>query len=94
MNTVENDLQKRAQKELLKYAAGREIFCPSCGKVLDFRTSSIVTIFGTDGSQMVRTYCTPCVVNAMPRLGEMVADDEYPVVKVEIDTIKGTEVLS
>ena len=90
--TFTSFIEEEMQGQLLKYAAGRQIFCPNCDGLLDWRTTAIVAI--SDGERTdSRIYCTTCVGDeARAKFHEMVKWPQYPVVKVEVDTITGTEV--
>lgn len=58
MNTgiIDSLMQETIHRNLLKYAAGRAIFCPGCGKVLDCRDT--VTATHMTGGQAVM--CGKC----------------------------------
>jgi hypothetical protein len=88
---VTDHLETRMRKETLKYAAGRAIFCPTCGTIMDYRRTALIDIYGTDNSRMAKAYCTNCVDDdTIDRLRQMVADDTNPVRRVEIDTLNNT----
>jgi hypothetical protein len=49
-------MQTTINRSLLKYAAGRAVFCPQCGDIMDAKRTVIVT---TPAGQ-TRTMCAHC----------------------------------
>jgi hypothetical protein len=45
-----------AEHQLLKYAAGKQMFCPKCDVIMDYRKTVIIT--GTDDKSL--TLCQKC----------------------------------
>lgn len=54
--TIDSMMRDTVNRNLLKYAAGRVMFCPYCNTVLDCRTTVIVST--TDGKESV--LCARC----------------------------------
>lgn len=79
-------VEKRAQRELMKWATGRAIFCP-CGRVLDMRSSAVVALSTPDGSRSTKVYCEACFAGAT---FETVV--RHFSATIEVDTLKGTTV--
>ena len=83
---AEDAIERKAQRELMKYATGRAIFCP-CGRVLDMRSSAIVAITVTGQAHSTKVFCEKCFAGAtfegvVRQFGAT----------VEVDTLKGTTV--
>ena len=62
---MENDplfspMQKTVTRNLLKYAAGRAIFCPLCGAIMDQSRTVIIT-----AGQVTKVLCAPCWDNEL-----------------------------
>lgn len=62
---TESFLEKHLNRNLLKHAAGSAMFCPSCDKCLDCRSTVLATIHRSvdDGpEEIVRSYtmCAKC----------------------------------
>ena len=83
---AEGAIERKAQRELMKYATGRAIFCP-CGRVLDMRSSALVTATTPDQSRSVKVYCEACFAGAT---FEGVV--RHFGATIEVDTLKGTTV--
>ena len=64
MNEMTDYLKKTAERALLKYTAGKYMFCPNCGEVLDLKTVIIIDAVkdkGTDHEQQEHLVaCTKC----------------------------------
>ena len=65
METVESIIKTPVESNLLKYSAGRAIFCPNCQGVMDWRRTVVATIHAkTDGKEekCIRSYvvCAGC----------------------------------
>ena len=63
MNTTDaffNPLKQHINKELLKYAAGLNIFCPNCGNILDWKTVVLIDAFKGSKHLGQKTGCTKC----------------------------------
>lgn len=85
-------IEEELQGQLLKYAAGRQMFCANCESLLDWKTTTIVAVTAGDATDS-RIYCTPCVGDeARGKFIEMVKWPKFNIDKIEIDTIAGTEV--
>lgn len=56
MDTFFNPMVQALQRNLLKYSAGRAMFCPQCDKVADARKWVCATL--TDGREV--GICAPC----------------------------------
>lgn len=55
-----NYMQEAANKQLLKFAAGHAIFCPTCHKILDCKTTVHVSVMlGTSCVKSITT-CERC----------------------------------
>jgi len=74
MGTIESGLQKAVSRGLLKWAAGRAIFCPHCGKVADYRR--YVLVHRADNS-LAWEGCTACY----ERLGLDPVPDTWEVIR-------------
>lgn len=48
-------MQRTLNRNLLKYAAGRAIFCPICGNVMDQKRTVIIT-----AGEVTKTMCGQC----------------------------------
>jgi len=83
---AEGAVEAKAQRELVRWATGRAIFCP-CGRVLDMRSSAIVCISTPDGSRSTKVYCGTCFAGAT-----FEAVVESFSATIEVDTLKGTTV--
>lgn len=50
------------ESNLLRFAAGHNIFCPACGDVMDWRKTTIATIYGVPkgktAEEIVRQFCS------------------------------------
>ena len=60
---IENTLKTTANRNLLRYAVGHAIFCPSCRNILDYRRAVLA---GNDNFNAV--LCTECWDKAVDRL--------------------------
>lgn len=58
-HTVTDYLKEKCLKETLKYAAGRQMFCKNCSKVLDWKTTVVITA-EKEGKKAVVIACTDC----------------------------------
>lgn len=91
---AEGTVEKAAQRELTKWAAGRAIFCQggTCGGVvLDFRTVNIIAMTGSDGrSAGGFIMCGDCGAKAVDVAADLIGRGTLHV--VEVDTLAGTTV--
>lgn len=56
-----NLITKEINKNLLKWAAGQQMFCPSCDRILDWKTTAIVESKQGDKIAATFTCCTKCL---------------------------------
>lgn len=70
--------EKKMLKETLKYAAGRQISCPGCGVILDWRTVVLVTAKSNEGTGSL-ILCKECY---KPENVELLKEEGYT---VEVD---------
>ncbi len=59
------DMETTINKELVAAAAGRAIFCPKCGGVLDAPNAVLVEPVNHKG---IAVFCKPCWVKAQPQI--------------------------
>lgn len=62
------EMQNHITGNLLRFAAGRAITCPKCGNILDWRTTTLVTLRQNGEDMKTWTQCTPCAEGAMAGL--------------------------
>lgn len=87
-------LAKKIRTETLKYAAGRQMFCPKCGDIMDYRRTALIEVLATDGGRASQAYCTKCVTDdTIARFRQMVVDPAIPVQRIEVDTLAGSIVI-
>jgi len=48
------------KRNLLRYAAGRSIFCPYCEVCLDCKRTVVVEVTTAKGNQVSKTMCAKC----------------------------------
>ena len=91
---AEDAIERKAQRELMKFAAGRAIFCSggTCGGVvLDFRTVHVIALTGSDGrSAGSLIMCGDCGAKIVDVADDLIGRGTLHV--VEVDTLKGTTV--
>lgn len=64
-------LNKTINSQLLKYAAGQQIFCPVCKEILDWKTIVIVEAYKGDKLTGKAIICNKCFKPAgIPKLEE------------------------
>lgn len=67
-------LKRTVTRNLLKFAAGNAIFCPSCQTVMDWKRTAIIEV-NKDGKTLVsKTQCCKCLDKALERYKAVVAD--------------------
>lgn len=52
---LNSEMTRTVGRNLLKYAAGRQMFCPKCSKVLDAKTTVLITY-----REQERILCAQC----------------------------------
>ena len=60
METLDSFMKDKLNKELLKYTAGSYITCPKCGRVLDWKTVRVATIYSQGKIAKTMVYCEGC----------------------------------
>lgn len=65
-----NELKRVVTIELLKSAAGRMIFCPSCGNGLDWKDAVLMTISGENSAAGIS--CGTCFDTQLARLSKRI----------------------
>lgn len=97
MKNIENFMQKEANRQLLKYAAGRAVFCPNCSAIMDYRRTVVTTIKGikqgeTESSDLkVYTTCKKCFKGkAGDTLRSVVSSMQakYPASQISLEVIQ------
>lgn len=68
-DTLLSPMHRTIKRNLLKYAAGRAIFCPICETIMDWKKTVLIT-FPSGGT---RTSCTSCFDKEMAK-----AKAEFP----------------
>lgn len=64
MNAVLSILENETKINLLKYAAGQQIFCSVCERILDWKETCVVSFAKTGrGSAILCDYCFLAAVN-------------------------------
>tara|TARA_R110000868_G_scaffold10386_1_gene51101 strand:- start:59 stop:301 length:243 start_codon:yes stop_codon:yes gene_type:complete len=53
-------MQTIIKRNLLRYAAGRSIFCPYCDICLDCKRTVVVEVTTAKGNQVTKTMCSKC----------------------------------
>jgi hypothetical protein len=66
-------LQEHANKELLKFAAGHNIFCPTCNRILDCKTTVHVSVMTGASCAHSLTSCETCWGKQEPRVAAVAA---------------------
>jgi hypothetical protein len=96
---VESFLGKHLNKQLLKHAAGSNMFCPGCDKCLDCKSTVLATIHRTvnDGpEEIVRSYtlCAKCWDERGPVVRQAVDKvvARSPQLKARLEVVDGREV--
>ena len=89
-------IKQETERELLKFAAGRAIFCPACRNVMDWRETVIATVHGRQGEaeeKVMRTFvqCGKCYDQRAHLLNDAVvsAAAKRPDVKLRIEVTDG-----
>lgn len=85
---IENTLQTHVNRNLLKYAAGRVMFCPSCDKCLDCRSTVNVTVLHKGEVHSSTTLCAACYDARKPVLDAALAKAS-PDVGITLDIVDG-----
>lgn len=63
---LESELQRKADRESVRYAVMRTIFCPKCGDIMDMRRAVQTTAYAPSGKiAAVVTVCAPCHDNGV-----------------------------
>ncbi len=62
------------KRNLLRYAAGRSIFCPYCDVCLDCKRTVVVEITTAKGNQVSKTMCAKCWDQKKEMFREVVAE--------------------
>jgi len=58
--TVDSAVELAVNRELLKYAAGQAMFCPCCKNVMDWRTTTVLTLHRGDECVQSEVLCGTC----------------------------------
>jgi hypothetical protein len=61
MGELRDFLHEQATNQLLKYAAGKQMFCPMCNKVLDWKTTAILEVSHEVHGKKSQVGCVKCV---------------------------------
>ena len=92
-----------AQRNLLKYAAGRLIFCPGCGDIMDCRRTVVAEVFvdkqdgqGEKPGGKTWTHCGKCYDKRKPMFesARQKVLGEHPDWFIRFEVIDGREVFS
>lgn len=62
------------KRNLLRYAAGRSIFCPYCDVCLDCKRTVVVEVTTAKGNQVSKTMCDKCWASKREDFKTVVAD--------------------
>ena len=81
-------LADHMNEELLKYAVGRQMFCPQCERCLDWRNAALVTgtYLGSPKDELVRCSCGRC---SDEYVAMVQAASEKTGVPVELEVVDG-----
>ena len=73
--TVDSAVELAVNRELLKYAAGRAVCCPGCGNVMDWRTTTVLTLHQGERCAASEVLCGACHIRRNRRQfwGEVMA---------------------
>lgn len=100
--TVDSAVELTVNRELLKYAAGQTMFCPCCKSVMDWRTTTVLTLHRGDECVRSEVLCVACHIRHKRRefWGEVMAKleqrmrerrpDQDP--RLSIELVAGPEV--
>lgn len=53
-------MQRTVNRNLLKYAASRAIFCPGCNQIMDWRKTMILDVTKDSAPVHTMVFCTTC----------------------------------
>lgn len=98
MKTVETLMKDAVELNLLKNAAGQNIFCPSCQRIMDCRETVIATIYASSPKiqeKIVAQYCScaKCFDKRKHNLEKGIADSiaKNPEVSARIEIVDGRD---
>ena len=77
-------MEREVNKNLVKYAVGRAIFCPDCEVVLDYRRAVLITGVGKAGIS-----CTKCWDKRKAALIKKHGDEWTAAILGELDVLDG-----
>lgn len=55
------DFERQINRELVRYAVQRQIWCPRCGAVLEYLNATLITLKGGQDRDTVNILCNPCL---------------------------------
>lgn len=67
-------MQRTVNRNLLKYAASRAIFCPGCNQIMDWRKTMILDVTKDSAPIKTMVFCTTCGDKALPSLQKACLD--------------------
>lgn len=53
-------MARTVNRNLLKYAVGRAMFCPSCETIMDYRRAVLITVMRGNDTLATKCLCTKC----------------------------------
>ena len=77
IDPILSPLQRTVTRNLLKHAAGRAIFCPSCQTIMDWKRTVIYDVQRQDtpdSTVKVFVWCGKCADKALPSLQKACLD--------------------
>lgn len=85
---IESTMQTHVNRQLLKYAAGHVMFCPSCDQCLDCRSTVNVTVLHHGEIHSSTTLCASCYDKRKPVLDVALAKAN-PEQGISLDIVDG-----
>lgn len=68
-------MQREINKQLLKHIAGKLIFCPICGDIMDYRRTVAVSFMKGDTPVATKGCCGSCFDDVMRGSAERIAKE-------------------
>jgi DNA-directed RNA polymerase subunit RPC12/RpoP len=67
---IESPMVRTLNRNLLKWAAGRAIFCPRCGDVMDCRRTMVIGTDSPEGQHEEHVRCVDCGDKILAMIGQ------------------------
>jgi hypothetical protein len=86
INEITNSLDNMLQKNIIRYAVQKQMFCPNTGNILDYRSCIYVEVF--EGNKLIEgKVFSPLLVEKLTEINKLLTERLSPSFTVKFTTL-------